>query len=193
MGLDLSGETELLEQQETEVKHGQDKPELDAPSSVDDRVDEKVLEGVKEVQPEVVVESVKEVTEEPVSTHEEPEEQHQAEEIKEQVEAPQKTSAWSITQKFKAGLEKTRNSFTSKVNDLVARYRKVDEDFFEELEDVLLQADVGFETVMELMDKLRFEVQRQNIKDTNGIQDLYTCIMILITSMTKNMKKKQTY
>ena len=85
-------------------------------------------------------------------------------------EQPQKQSAWSITQKFKAGLEKTRNSFTSKVNDLVARYRKVDEDFFEELEDVLLQADVGFETVMELMDKLRFEVQRQNIKDTNGIQ-----------------------
>lgn len=85
-------------------------------------------------------------------------------------ELPQKQSAWSISQKFKAGLEKTRNSFTSKVNDLVARYRKVDEDFFEELEDVLLQADVGFETVMELMDKLRFEVQRQNIKDTNGIQ-----------------------
>ena len=56
------------------------------------------------------------------------------------------------------------------MNDLVARYRKVDEDFFEELEDLLLQADVGFETVMELMDKLRFEVQRQNIKDTAGIQ-----------------------
>ena len=56
------------------------------------------------------------------------------------------------------------------MNDLVARYRKVDEDFFEELEDLLLQADVGFETVMELMDKLRYEVQRKNIKDTNGIQ-----------------------
>lgn len=92
-----------------------------------------------------------------------------AEVVEEQVEE-KKPSAWSITQKFKAGLEKTRNSFTSKVNDLVARYRKVDEDFFEELEELLLQADVGFETVMELMDKLRFEVQRQNIKDTNGIQ-----------------------
>jgi fused signal recognition particle receptor len=89
--------------------------------------------------------------------------------VEEKVEE-KKPSAWSITQKFKAGLEKTRNSFTSKVNDLVARYRKVDEDFFEELEELLLQADVGFETVMELMDKLRFEVQRQNIKDTNGIQ-----------------------
>ena len=107
-------------------------------------------------------------------------EQEQEQELTEEVieEQPlevvqeKKASAWSITQKFKAGLEKTRNSFTSKVNDLVARYRKVDEDFFEELEDVLLQADVGFETVMELMDKLRFEVQRKNMKDTNGIQTL---------------------
>ncbi|MER1984731.1 MAG: signal recognition particle-docking protein FtsY [Solibacillus sp.] len=90
--------------------------------------------------------------------------------VMEEAQEEKKPSAWSITQKFKAGLAKTRNSFTSKVNDLVARYRKVDEDFFEELEDLLLQADVGFETVMELMDKLRFEVQRQNIKDTEGIQ-----------------------
>ncbi|AYC29215.1 signal recognition particle-docking protein FtsY [Paenisporosarcina cavernae] len=76
------------------------------------------------------------------------------------------------TEKYKDGLSKTRNSFTSKVNDLVARYRKVDEDFFEELEDLLLQADVGFETVMELMDQLRFEVQRQNVKDTSQIQSV---------------------
>jgi len=81
-------------------------------------------------------------------------------------------SAFSITEKFKSGLAKTRNSFTSKVNDLVARYRHVDEEFFEELEDLLLQADVGIETVMELTEKLRFEVQRKNIKDTEGIQEL---------------------
>ncbi|KEK09599.1 cell division protein FtsY [Lysinibacillus sphaericus] len=102
----------------------------------------------------------------------EEEEQLEVQIIEEQPTEEKKPSAWSITQKFKEGLEKTRNSFTSKVNDLVARYRKVDEDFFEELEDLLLQADVGFETVMELMDKLRFEVQRKNIKDTNGIQTL---------------------
>jgi fused signal recognition particle receptor len=78
----------------------------------------------------------------------------------------------SVSEKFKEGLSKTRNQFTSKVNDLVAKYRKVDEDFFEELEDLLLQADVGFETVMELMDALRFEVKRKNIKDTSGIQSV---------------------
>ena len=58
------------------------------------------------------------------------------------------------------------------MNDLVAKYRKVDEDFFEELEEILLQADVGFETVTELMDSLRFEVQRKNIKNTSGIQSV---------------------
>lgn len=78
----------------------------------------------------------------------------------------------SVSEKFKEGLSKTRNQFTSKVNDLVAKYRKVDEDFFEELEDLLLQADVGFETVVELMDLLRFEVKRKNIKDTAGIQSV---------------------
>lgn len=81
-------------------------------------------------------------------------------------------SAFSITEKFKSGLTKTRDSFTSKVNDLVAKYRTVDEDFFEDLEEVLLQADVGFETVMELIDILRYEVQKKNIKSTDGIQAL---------------------
>nr|WP_205963994.1 signal recognition particle-docking protein FtsY [Psychrobacillus sp. BL-248-WT-3] len=85
---------------------------------------------------------------------------------------PEAEETVSITNKFKEGLSKTRNQFTSKVNDLVAKYRKVDEDFFEELEEILLQADVGFETVVELMDKLRFEVQRKNIKDTAGIQSV---------------------
>lgn len=78
----------------------------------------------------------------------------------------------AVTEKFKDGLAKTRDSFTSKVNDLVARFREVDEEFFEELEELLLQADVGFETVMELIDQLKLEVQRKNIKDTAGIQSV---------------------
>ena len=56
----------------------------------------------------------------------------------------------TVTEKFKDGLSKTRDNFSGKVNDLVSRYRKVDEDFFEELEEILIQADVGFDTVMTL-------------------------------------------
>lgn len=78
----------------------------------------------------------------------------------------------AVAEKFKDGLTKTRDSFTSKVNDLVFRFRVVDEEFFEELEEVLLQADVGFETVMELIDLLKEEVQRKNIKNTTGMQSL---------------------
>ncbi|ARF15292.1 signal recognition particle-docking protein FtsY [Sporosarcina ureae] len=78
----------------------------------------------------------------------------------------------AVAEKFKDGLTKTRDSFTSKVNDLVFRFRVVDEEFFEELEELLLQADVGFETVMELIDLLKEEVQRKNIKDTTGMQSL---------------------
>ncbi|MDQ6596932.1 signal recognition particle-docking protein FtsY [Bacillus salipaludis] len=78
----------------------------------------------------------------------------------------------SVTEKFKEGLTKTRDSFSGKVNDLVARYRKVDEDFFEELEEILIQADVGFETVMELIDELKMEVKRRNIQDPKEVQSV---------------------
>ncbi|MEK4629579.1 signal recognition particle-docking protein FtsY [Solibacillus sp. FSL R7-0682] len=163
-------EKEQLEQQtQGEKQEIEDKFQLDVPEEVTAPAEEKqeVIE-VENVQPEPEVVSA--AIEEDKHEADGVDEGSQSEISEVVAEQQKKQSAWSITQKFKAGLEKTRNSFTSKVNDLVARYRKVDEDFFEELEDVLLQADVGFETVMELMDKLRFEVQRQNIKDTSGIQ-----------------------
>ncbi|PSL51162.1 fused signal recognition particle receptor [Salsuginibacillus halophilus] len=78
----------------------------------------------------------------------------------------------TVTEKFKDGLAKTRDSFAGKMNDLMARYRKVDEDFFEELEELLIGADVGVETVMELIDELKTEAKRQNIKDTSELAPL---------------------
>ncbi|MCS0543389.1 signal recognition particle receptor subunit alpha, partial [Aeromonas veronii] len=78
----------------------------------------------------------------------------------------------SVTEKFKDGLSKTRNTFSERVNDLVARYRKVDEDFFEELEEILIAADVGVSTVMELIDELKMEVKRRNIQDTKDVQSV---------------------
>lgn len=152
------------------------------------RMKEKLMGGTKLEQEELLDEVVEEEitdeqhpteklvedTTEDNLTDEELEVEVQQEVVESEKEEKSKRgfSAFSITEKFKSGLTKTRQSFTSKVNDLVARYRHVDEEFFEELEDLLLQADVGIETVMELTDKLRFEVQRKNIKDTAGIQAL---------------------
>src|SRR5690625_4804309 len=81
-----------------------------------------------------------------------------------------KKSDQAVTDKYEQGMEKTRRSFIGRLNDLIARYRRVDEDFFEELEEVLIMADVGVETVMALIDELKMEVKRQNIKNPEDIQ-----------------------
>jgi fused signal recognition particle receptor len=81
-------------------------------------------------------------------------------------------SSDTVTEKFKEGLTKTRDNFSGKVNDLVARYRKVDEDFFEELEEIMIQADVGFDTVMKLIEELKMEVKRRNIQDPQEVQSV---------------------
>ncbi|MGN9865589.1 signal recognition particle-docking protein FtsY [Bacillus swezeyi] len=78
----------------------------------------------------------------------------------------------SVSGKFKEGLAKTRNSFQERVNELISRYRKVDEDFFEELEEVLISADVGVATVMELIDELKREVKLRNIQDPKEVQSV---------------------
>lgn len=82
------------------------------------------------------------------------------------------TQTDSVTQKFKEGLSKTRDSFAYKVNDLVSRYRKVDEEFFEELEEILIQADVGVNTVMKLVDELRTEAKRLKLEESEQIMPL---------------------
>ncbi|MEH7110896.1 signal recognition particle-docking protein FtsY [Neobacillus niacini] len=86
----------------------------------------------------------------------------------------------TVTEKFKDGLSKTRNNFSGKVNDLVARYRKVDEDFFEELEEILIQADVGFDTVMKLIEELKMEVKRRNIQDPSEVQSVISEKLVAI-------------
>ncbi|WP_449353958.1 signal recognition particle-docking protein FtsY [Virgibacillus natechei] len=84
----------------------------------------------------------------------------------------QNEEAENVSKKYKEGMKKSRNSFSGKINDLIARYRKVDEDFFEELEEVLISADVGVTTVMDLIEELKMEVKRQNIKETEEVKDV---------------------
>lgn len=74
--------------------------------------------------------------------------------------------------KFREGLEKSRENFQNKLNDLLAMYRTVDEDFFEALEEMLIQADVGFNTVMELVESLRYEAKRKNITETADLREV---------------------
>lgn len=78
----------------------------------------------------------------------------------------------TTTDKFREGMTRTRTSFSERLNHLVKRYRKVDEAFFEELEDVLIESDVGVTTVLDLVEKLKDESRSRNIKDSEQLKDL---------------------
>lgn len=77
-----------------------------------------------------------------------------------------------VTQKFTDGLAKTRDLLVEKVEDLVRRYKKIDDDFFDELEEILITSDVGVNTVMELIDDLRGEVRKQKIENAIDLQPI---------------------
>ena len=79
-----------------------------------------------------------------------------------------------VTSKFKEGLSKTRESFVEKVEDLILRKKKIDEDFYEELEEILIGADVGVNTVLDLIEGLRKEVRQKKIEDANDLRPILT-------------------
>ncbi|MGV3041730.1 signal recognition particle-docking protein FtsY [Staphylococcus rostri] len=87
------------------------------------------------------------------------------------IEEFEEIESQKIGAKFRDGLEKSRENFQNQLNNLLAHYRKVDEDFFEALEEMLIQADVGFNTVMELVDELRMEAKRRNITETVDLRE----------------------
>jgi len=80
----------------------------------------------------------------------------------------------AVAGKFLDGLSKTRDAFVEKLEDLVSRRKKIDEAFYEELEEILIGADVGVPTVMALMDELREEVKRRKLEDAAELRPVLT-------------------
>jgi len=72
--------------------------------------------------------------------------------------------------KFKEGLTKTRDALMGKVEQLISFGRKIDEEFYEELEEALIMADVGVNTVMEIMDELRTEVKKRKLTEAEELK-----------------------
>ncbi len=75
-------------------------------------------------------------------------------------------------EKYIAGLDKARTSFSDKLNALVARYRVVDDDYFDELEQILIEADVGVHEVIEIINATKSQVKLENITDPQTINDI---------------------
>lgn len=75
-------------------------------------------------------------------------------------------------QKYEHGLEKSRHGFGARLNAFLANFRHVDEDFFDDLEDMLIESDVGYEMTMKLSDELREEVKLQNAKSKQEVSNV---------------------
>lgn len=80
--------------------------------------------------------------------------------------------------KIKNGLTKTRDSFTSNLKNLFTRNVKIDDDLYEELEEILISADIGMTSTVEIVDQLREEIKKRNIKNAEDIYPVLKEIMI---------------
>ena len=74
--------------------------------------------------------------------------------------------------KLKEGLTKTRDQFVSKVEGLLTGRRKIDEELYEELEEILISSDVGVNTSLELVEKLRKEVKQRKLQEAEELKDV---------------------
>ena len=74
-------------------------------------------------------------------------------------------------EKLKQGLGKTKTSFDEKINNVFSSFRKVDEDFLEELEEILIMSDIGMDTSVKIVNKLRNTIKRENLKDEEDVKN----------------------
>ena len=80
--------------------------------------------------------------------------------------------------RLRAGLSKTRGNMTEKVDEMVRENRKIDEDFWEELEDILLMSDCGLKATTEIIDELRKRVKAGKVKDAAQAREMLKEIMV---------------
>ena len=81
-------------------------------------------------------------------------------------------------ERIKEGLVKTRDQFSSQIKNLFTANVKIDDDVYEELEEILISADIGMDSTLDIVDSLRDEIKRQSIKDSNQIYPVLKDIMI---------------
>ena len=94
-----------------------------------------------------------------------------------QIEPNQQTEAEEIST-YEQGLEKPRKTFTRRFKEMMAGFRYEDEEFFEELEDLLIESDVGFEATMEISEIMRYEARVENIRTIEDAERVLVKTMI---------------
>ncbi len=75
-------------------------------------------------------------------------------------------------EKLKQGMNKTKNSFDEKINNVFKSFRKVDEDFLEELEEILIMSDIGMDTSIKIINNLREKIKKEKIQDEDDVKQV---------------------
>ena len=91
---------------------------------------------------------------------------------------------------YEKGLEKSRKEFVSKLSLLGVKYTKVSEEYFEELEQVLIMADIGVNTVMTFLDRIRERVKKEHIEDTKYLQEVIVDELFIIYVNNESLSDK---
>ena len=139
--------------------------------------EEKVVEEKVETEEEIDDETL----EDSEIEDEEEEETIEEDDIDEEIEIEPLTEEKKEKVKiYDKGLSKSRGGFVSKLQDLTRRYSKINEDYFDELEEILIMADVGVNTVMELIEKLKKRVNDDKITDPEELKEVLVDEMFII-------------
>ncbi|VTH58121.1 cell division protein FtsY [Streptococcus pneumoniae] len=160
-------EAEEVSQEEAEVESSEESvfQEEDSQDTVEENLD---LEPVVEVSQEEVEEfpNSQEVTEEEKLEHEGTVEENNSEVL--EPEAPQTEE--TVQEKYDRSLKKTRTGFGARLNAFFANFRSVDEEFFEELEELLIMSDVGVQVASNLTEELCYEAKLENAKKPDALR-----------------------
>ncbi|QTJ36273.1 signal recognition particle-docking protein FtsY [Dolosigranulum pigrum] len=165
-----------------------DDSDLETIETIDQEKVEEPLskEEVKSLEDEVAVtsdETVKQVDKPEVEDLHSSEESNTAEtsdepQRKTQTFSEVEASARAEAEQYKEGLKKSRRSFTRRLNELFSNFRYEDEEFFEELEDLLIESDVGFEATMYISEVMRYEAKVENIRSMKDAERVLVRTMV---------------
>ena len=110
--------------------------------------------------------------------------------LKKIISKKEETTAKETLETYDKGLEKTRDEFVSKLNLLGIKYTKVNEEYFEELENLLIMADIGVNTVFKFMDAIRARVKSESITDTAELQEIIVDELFILYVNNESLSDK---
>lgn len=163
--IEESKEDEVQSNEETIIEEPKEELKVDEIS-----VDEYVEQDLEEVIEEKLEELKKEETKKE-EIKEVEEKKEIVEEVKEEQEEVKEESKVSLFSRLKDGLSKTKKGITDRVDQLLKSYVKIDEELFEDLEEILITSDVGVNTTMDIVEQLKDRVKSKKITEAIHVRD----------------------